>query len=676
MMTLHSEERRKSVRWQLGRLGWHFDRVFGDNSRFGWQVTFIVLLVVALVAVVVLIGYVLAKMGVVRVEDGGVLGESVSLVVGREDLTGVLRFPWWWQAVVTTISAVVYSGVTITFVSNLLWNRQESYRKGTVRYKFEDHVLFLGGDRFILPMVKEMVSPKRDVVVLTGGDVRAVRTMVERFLGKEVMRRCPVTVLGGDHFDRETLKSVYVGRAAKVYIVGDEMGDSEHDSENMACWNVVRELCAHRQWVPCNLFFSRESSAQLFRRRQREDGRELDTNVINRYEIVAQRVLVHNGGGFNRIPALDREGIGMGDRRKVHLVLGGMTDVSCAMAMTAAHVCHFPNGVVPGMQRTKITFVQPGIERDMERFMARKRGLFDLSHVSLVRKDEERKMVPRADLGDFLDVEWEFVDGGTSEGWVMELLHGYYKSYRRGETYLTMAFCDPMADRNIAAALYLPTEYHNIIKREDGRVDWHETVPLMVYQPNNEELVRCAQRGTQLYANFFPFGSAAESYDPSIRRRIAEGKRVNYLYHHKDDFVAMPGEEELDRIWRELSYSEKMSNIYNANQIGVKQRSMARMEEEGVSGEELMDVMSKVEHNRWTMERLLQNYEAIPAERRVRLQGLEGEAREKEMKEMNRLKKEEFKHYCIAPFEQLGEVEKEYDCLIVEHLEDIVRSEK
>lgn len=680
MMTLHSVDNRKSVRWQLGRMAWHFDRVFGDNSRFGWQVTFIVLLVVVLVAFVAMVGWLLTWVGMSRGSEGSAMVESIELVLGTGDMSDGSHFPRGWQTIVTLLSAVIYSGVTITFVSNLLGNRQKAFRKGTVRYRFEGHVLFLGGNHIILPMLKEMVSPQHDVVILTAGDVGDVRTMVERYLPADVRRRCPITVLGGDHYDRDTLKSIFVNRASKIYIVGDHMTDSEHDSQNMACWNLVRELCNGRKWVPCNLFFSRESSAQLFRRRQREEGCELDTNVINRFEAVAQRVLVHNGKDFNRIPALDREGIGFNDRRTVHLVLGGMTDISCAMAVTAAHLCHFPNDVDPvtcgGVEgrRTRITFVQSGIERDMQRFMARKRPLFELSHVAFIHDGEVRRMAPKAELGDFLDVEWEFVDGGTSEPWVMELMRGYYEAYRRGETYLTMAFCDPMADRNIAAAIYLPTEYHNIVKDSDGRVDYHQTVPLLLYQPENGELVRSAQRGTHLYANMFAFGSAAESYDPSIRRRIAEGKRVNYLYHHKDDFTAMPGQEELDRLWRELSYSERMSNIYNSNQIGVKQRSMARSAEQGVVGEELMCIMSMVEHNRWTMERLLQNYEAIPSDRREALLHLEGEALEAEMTKMRRLKKVEYKHYCIAPFIQLSEVDKEYDRLIVDHLDDIVKN--
>ncbi|MBR4739399.1 MAG: hypothetical protein IK058_05285 [Bacteroidales bacterium] len=669
----------------FSRWMWHFDRIFGDNKKIGWQILIILGLVALLVALIGLIGWLLLSLGFHRDDPAdSVVIQSIGLAFGASNLPpgDGQTFPLWWQALAVLLGAVLFSGVTITFVGNLLNNRQESYRNGTVRYWFEDHLLFLGGSRIILPMLKVVADDKelckRHVVVLTSDDVERLRTDIERTLPSGQYKGMKITVLSGDHYDKDTLESVHAGLARRLYIVGDHLAGSEHDSENVACWDAVKELCAGRKpAVPCLLFFSRASSAHLFRRRQDNMvSVNLDTTVIHWLESVAQRVLVHNGTEDNLYPALDRDGIGPDSERTVHLVLGGMTSVSYAVAVTAAHLCHFPNsvdagtfGVIPS-RRTKITFVAPHIKAEMDNMTSHLASLFNLSHYTYVSRDGETAHRPDARYGDFLDVEWEFIDGSMAEGWVIDRLKGYYKACVEEEkTYLTLAFCDMEADRNIAAASYLPYEFHKIVRHGDT-VDYRKTIPLLLYQPYNEKLLRDVRVAAPMYENIFPFGSLEESYDPSIRRRISEGKRINYIYNQGESYRSMPsGETTLDEKWH-LSYLDQVSNIYSANHIGVKLRSMG-----GDIAASQVELMAAVEHNRWNMEKLLVGYEAVEESRRRRLKQYElsddTAALGKEMEELNRLKRNEYIHHCIAPYAELLESKKLYDRLIVKNLKDV-----
>ena len=680
----------------LSRLGWYFDRIFGDNKRFWWQIAIILGLVLFLVLFIAGVGWLVSKAGLyTRLGKDSTLIQAIGLAFGASNLPPgeSQHFPLWWQTIAFLFGAVLFSGVTITFVGNWLGNRQEAYHNGTVRYWFNDHLLFLGGSRIILPML-EMVADDPElnhlhVVVLTTDEVESVRTDINRTLPRETFKRMKITVLSGDHFDKDALASVYAGNARKIYIVGDYLSGSEHDSENVACWEVTKELCSHRMHVPCILYFSRASSVHLFHRRDGSLGDCLDTTVINYLESVAQRVFVHNGTEKNEYPALDRNGIGPKSKRTVHLVVTGTTSASFAMATAAAHLCHFPNSVNPQTleldptRRTKITFISPNIKEEMSFITSHLYSLFKMSHYTYVKDTFEDPHKPDDAYGDFLDIEWEFLDGHTADNWVKERLKRYYHDcVDEGKTYLTMAFCEKEADRNIAAAVYLPSEFHRIIYKEDKvTVDYEKTIPLLVFQPKHEEMIHNAHKESPFYRNVFSFGSTRESYDPSIRQRIKEGKRINHIYNKGLDYQHMTtDQEELDQEWREKSYLEQVSNIYCANHIGVKLRSMG-IDEEALHQrnkipEKYMDVMAAVEHNRWNIEKLLMGYEAMEQKRRLEIKHYESIGDHKVPKDVNdklkKLKKEQYVHYCIATFKELLVGSRDYDYLIVRNLTDVL----
>lgn len=692
---------------RINRLWWNFDRAFANSKKVWVQLTIIIGMTLLLVFLIAGVGQLAKKW--LNYNFCEWLIDAIALAFkatslpqssnGTTELEGTPYYPYWWQMIAYLLGAIIFNGAIIAFVSNWLTNRLDAYRKGLARYEFADHLLFLGGSRIVLPMIKEIWGNNdmktKDVVILTSDKVECLRTDIERYLDPDVVKKMKITVLSGDHYDKDTLESVHVGRAKRIYIVGDYLSGSEHDSENVACWKFVREICIehNRNNVPCYLYFSRVSSMQLFYRSNRDATGCLDTTVLNYLESVSQRVLVHNRNENTYYPRLDRNGIGPDSKRRVHLVVCGMTSASYAIATTAAHLCHFPNSVDPQTmeiipdRRTKITIIAPDMKKEMGFFTSHLSSLFSMSHYSYIcedkKKNEDKK--PESRYGDFLDIEWEFIDGCTADDWVIKLLKDYYDDcVNKKKTYLSMAFCDiEKPDKNIAGAIYLPSEFHRIERFEDThKINWEKTIPIFVFQPQNEELVRNAQREAPLYENIFSFGSMRESYDPSISQRIREGKRINYIYNKGEDYLYMTSDhEELDRKWREQSFLNQVSNIYCANHIGVKLRSMG-IDEEGLRRkdkipEEYEKVMAAVEHNRWNVEKLLLGYDPVEESRWRQLKEMESlkesDAFKKEMKELKTLKNDQYIHHCIAPFNQLLEDYQTYDYLIVRNLTDVLQ---
>lgn len=690
------------------KLLWHFDRTFGNSKKwfrqFIWlfSIILIVILVFAIAGILFFdschstqgsvniaqqINDTLAEKNNFQVkEELNIWQRTIGMILKSNGIDSKSELPFAWQVVLVFVGTFLFSGFVITYLGNLLRNRLDAYRNGSVRYKFSNHILFLGGSKMILPMIKELYKKEKyrnlDFVVLTEVEPREVRRQIDGFLTDDEKKHLKITVLRGNRDDRDSLKSVFIEKVSRLYIVGENPFDSEHDSTNMKSWNLAKELCTNRNAIPCFLVFNRASTAFIFRHMEEADNNScLDTTIVNRLESVAQRVLVHNGDENRFFPALDREGIDKDSKRTVHFVLYGMTAISYALSTTAAHLCHFPNFIrrdVDGTfgenkdKRTKITLIAPNINEEMAYFTSHLSSLFNISKCNVYDSQWVQGQEPKPwsnqstmeAIGDFLDIEWEFVDGNIADDKIRKLLKKYYEENKEGKVYLTLAMCQKEADKNIAAALYLPAEFHTIeyIDEEKTEIDFEKTVPVFVYQPESEEMLKTANHEIKLFKNIFPFGSVKESYDPSIRSRISEGKRIHYIYNRGEDYAFMTSDQnELDRQWRNTKYADQMSNIYSASHIGVKLRSMGNRER--LTDEEIQ-LLAITEHNRWNVEKLLMGFEALPkAEREKRYDSVG-------LKELKELKKQ-FKHYCIAPYNELIDEDKKYDILIVKNLGDI-----
>lgn len=674
------------------KLLWHFDRTFGNSKKWFLQFIWILAFLLITIFVFALLGECFSCAMVCDASTESqkeliLVQKTIAMILKSNGIEMESTMPFAWQVILVFVGSFVFSGFVITYIGNLLKNRLDSYQNGEVRYKFINHVLFLGGSKMILPMIKELYRNDEyrnlDFVVLTDADPRVIRRQIDGFLTDEEKKHLKITVLRGNRDDRDTLKSVYIEKTSRIYIVGENPFDSEHDSTNMESWNLAKELCSNRVGVPCFLVFNRASTAFIFRHMEEADDNScLDTTIVNRLESVAQRVLVHNGNEKNNFPALDRGGIGKDSQRIVHFVLYGMTAISYALSTTAAHLCHFPNFIKRREDgswgenkelRTRITLIAPNIKEEMNFFTSHLNSLFNISKCNVYDSQWEQGDAPKPwnnrstmdAIGDFLDIEWDFVDGNIADQKIRMLLKQYYKENIEGKAYLTLALCQKEADKNIAAALYLPAEFHTIEYKDEERseVDFEKTVPIFVFQPENEEMLKTANHEVKMFKNIFPFGSVKESYDPSIRSRISEGKRIHYIYNRGEDYAFMTSDQdELDRQWREAKYADQMSNIYSASHIGVKLRSVNNREQ---LSEEDIQLLAITEHNRWNVEKLLMGFEALPKTEREKQYDPTG------LKELKKLKKK-FKHYCIEPYDELIPEDKIYDIIIVKNLGDII----
>ena len=498
-------------------------------------------------------------------------------------------------------------------------------RDGFTRYSFKQHILILGGSRELLPLLRAIAAHDAlkmlPVVVLTDSDcpslLQLLRTRLQSFGVQS-----PVTLYRGSRTCADTLRTCQVDSASHIFILGED-DEPAHDSLNVSCWQQVRQLRAQcNQLAQCYLMLRSSTSTFLFHSLQQEAHNSLETTIINSYESLAQQLLV--GDIYhNDTLTLDRGLVTVGSDRFVHLVVVGMTPMGYAFAATAAQLCHFPNfdESAPRPIRTRITFVDPRANELMDCFKASYPGIFDLSHVRYIEQPGAwLQGVPQRSLGDFVDVEWQFVKGNISSEWIRDMLSACAADSRQ---VLSVALCGGDSARNLTEAYRLPRQLYPL---PDSNNSSPLTPVVYVYQPDDSSLVQTVQNEVLRFHNVVPFGFSAKGFDPLHSLRIAAAKRINYLYQKENSgkvFTSMPADEALlNELWRQLSSAEKTAALLAANatntfirSFGLSRTTLA----DHLSDDALVESFAAVDHARRNMACLLAGYSAMPADQRARL---------------------------------------------------------
>lgn len=583
----------------------------------------------------------------------------------------------WFQLIVTLVGAVVFTSLLINAIGNFIDRRVDRYRNGGIAYDVDDHILILGSGSMAVNLIKTLLQDernvKRDIVIMTSNDAEELRAYVLSEIPKEKSKN--IYVYYGSRVRKETLNKLDAFQTTAIYIIGED-NEPAHDSVNMKCYEILKNVCScSEKVIKCYLVLEHMTSMQLFYYKQDSASTDkLHLTVINSLENIAQRVLVsrYYKEGV-KYPALDRDGIGVNDDKYVHLVIVGMSQMGYAMAVTAAHVCHFPNFVSKG-KRTKITFVQSDIRQEMDFFIGRYNDLMKLSYWKYVNFDSPELCMESApdkeyvdtsvDSKGFLDIEWEFIDGGIETENVRTYIKQCVTDSDESEL-LTIALCNEEAETNASSALFLPdTVYENHI-------------PVFVYQPGGDQMIKII-RDSSLYMDIYPFGMKSDSMDKQYLDRVKRARRIKYLYDMEDKYIKMPSDDELQEKWFCTQYAFQQSNTYAANSIPFKMRSIGNYTRRKLTNDEI-DILSVVEHNRWNVERLLMGFKPYSVKDRkffISVLTSDDEVKKKELSDKLKKKKVEcFKHKDIAPYDELLPDSKAYDKLIVRNIIDVLGDE-
>lgn len=604
------------------------------------------------------------------------------------------------RLIATLFGMFLFSALLISVVGNIFENISDSFKNGNSRYRYWNHVLILGGGRQLMSMLnalvqKDCIYTGKQIVVMTTQDVDTLRKKIFSHFGiiegKRLQKR--LTLYYGSRENENDLDKKDMARnASAIYIIGED-NEIDHDSKSLRCLEMIRGLCGKAgkiKDIRCFLVLDNSSSIDVYKfvsAAQSGAGTVLDVDVIDANEYIAEQVLVADHGGDVEVtyPVIDYhlengmdgsseriDGITEDDCCHVHFVIAGTTAMARAMAMTTANICHFPN-FKDGRHRTVISFVEHGIKDKMDKFTNDFADLFRLSHYRYGRFDESGELnlteyFPDPAYGDFLDIEWEFIDARLESPGMRSLLTSWACDPLQS---LSIAICLDSQEDNTSAAIHLP------------RAVYDRNIPVFVYQQDYDDILDLA-KSTGHFGNLHTFGvtSKVEAQDdPLFVYRSEHGKNVNYIYYkeygEKGKFGSISEVEEKDRAWYAIPEAHKFSSIYCANAMHIRKRSFRLNDKCDVSPltSHQKSLLYEVEHRRWVMSELLLGYSPVAKAKRdawkSRRENPDRLVADEAKKEYRELKKN-FIHLDITPYDELIPEEQKKDEVIIRNISKIL----
>lgn len=601
---------------------------------------------------------------------------------------------------------ILLNGVLISTLTNWFERRKERWANGDIRYKsfrvffkldkfsVNKVAVVIGASENAPTIIKNLLDGKGEtkkgrpyyVVLLTNGNVREVRDRIASYLNEKDSKR--LVIYNGQLDSVEEINHIPIELATEIYVLGENgIGDdsaSYHDTQNMKCVHNIASYLTRNQIkrkIVCRVQFEYQTTYSVFQFSDLPDNikEHLVFIPFNRYENWAQKIFIGEeysekgkADSEQRIihyTPLDGTGITVDSDNNVHLVVVGMTKMGIAVAIQAAQVAHFPNFKINGgnPHRTKITFIDPNAENEMDFFMGRYQNLFNLArhrYMDLSKREyslDSDWIDPLLDenseykyLGpNFLDIEWEFIKGSVEQPGVMEYLrrsadNAYSPNNEEscmtkddnGKSLLTIAVCNKYSNEAIAEGIYMPSIVYDkaqqilVYQRESSEILYN-----LYFKEGKEQEQSCNKR----YSKLRPFGMLNADFTID-KNTYYRAMLCNYVYCC-DSFGKISKDQNLNDIidhikqeirncilaknttnlnnqaeesWDKLSIFNKWSNKYLSNSFKTKLRSIGYSCDKYQCGKDLIEQkmescktnMAECEHNRWNTQQLLMGLRA------------------------------------------------------------------
>ncbi|MBO7049017.1 MAG: hypothetical protein J6W42_00190 [Bacteroidaceae bacterium] len=339
---------------------------------------------------------------------------------------------------------------------------------------------------------------------------------------------------------------------------------------------------------------------------------KVDVFATTQEDWLAKTVFVKMPSNTSVFPSLDRVAISRDSETTVHLVILGFSAQTEALAINAALVAHYPNYCRDTRLRTRITIIDDNVFDGRDRLIQRYVHLFENSYyrtIDLFDSNPECSLnTPKylKSRKDFVDIEWEFVNGNVRCSAVRQkLVEWSYDSHQQ----LTVMICHSDQNRNYTESLGLPQDIYD------------NKIPILCYTDDSDVLSMVSDNGT--YTSVHPFGrDICEIRTLCVLKSLAQ--RVNYVYNHcfalgPADPITAPSEideDKLEYLWRQVgSLPKKYSNIFNAMTLGTKMHSVGHSSDDWKEYYALnideISILAEVEHNRWCVEELILGYRPV-----------------------------------------------------------------
>lgn len=662
----------------------NFDRSFSGRGlkQFYWLIALTILASCTFFLIAYLSDFNTASTSCCGEDENNLYRLVLTLFVDPGTINEIPLSDRWLALTISVFGLIIFTGILISVLSNMLERRIERYRSGDIRYSLSNHVVIIGFNRIAPSIVTQICqNSKYDncyILIQSILPSHIIREKLHELLDNKNEKR--IVIFHARRNADEELHLLRSNKCRELFILGED-NEQGHDFINIDCLkrivNIHKQKNCKKEPLPATVLFENQSTYAIFQLNDisKEWRGYINFHPINYHEEWAKRVIVtrkyENDDETILYPPLDRGGINEDSEKYVHFVIIGMSRMGIAMGVEAAQVMHFPNYCTK-QKKTKITFIATDAEKEMNFVVGRYSHFFEIApyyYADYTKDDnegnkekshEERRKrlgasLLKKDEKDFLDIEFNFIKGDTESENIRQLLSTWAKD---NEQILTIAVClsDPPA--SIAMGLYLPDTIYQ------------KGIPVFIRQRTTGTLLNTVRNSPNdgkwnKYANVYPIGMLDNCYDLDQKgQNYAYG--IKYLYHYQNTYqtipTTLPPEKELVELWNNEATALQWSNYYSSYSIGPKLRSLGLSEESYCPEltKAQIDIIAQVEHNRWNVEKLLIGYRKPTAD-------------EEKNHSRNELKNN-YAHPDIRPYYELSEASKDYDRAITQGIPLLVNS--
>ena len=492
-------------------------------------------------------------------------------------LEGTLPDNRWFVYLVNLLGSIVMGGILIATITNFLQSHTAKAEEGLLRYRLSDHTVFIGYHESAIPILRSVVENNGDVVVLSEQPASEIRDRISTFLDKKATKN--VVVYHGLRTNKDELDSLCIDKSSGVFIFPSQ-DYTDTDSTNLDVLDCISRICEDkgRTNLECTAIFKQEITGAGFERADVNDRikKILRFNPVLYYDSIAKALLAGTEyGNF----VLDRDPITVDSDKYVHLFIIGLGEMGQALFCQAVRQLHFPN-----YTKAKSVITLVGNQEEIQQVKERYREFFTVAD-----RQEDYTC-----LGDILDLSVRFLQRQDLDSSMDEAIE-------EDDSLVTVAVCYENTADALKRALSLP------------RSVYEKCIPVWVYKPDSDSMVKLIGENSY-YSNIVPFGSP-EKLDFNYGSLLL-AQRINWVYSYYSQKGTvperLPDETEWNDkwipAWNNLSIKNKWSNLHNAESIPVKVRSFGLNDGEFTLTEGQVDVMARVEHNRWVAETLLAGF--------------------------------------------------------------------
>ncbi len=608
---------------------------------------------------------------------------------------------------ISILGVLLLNGLLITTLINWFQQRQEQWRNGEIRYtggllngdcQLNDYPILIGGNKMVAGIIGQIAASTRYIIILSQRNSDEFRRELYSILPQEYHDK--LIIYHGDCTSEEEIRNLQLENAKEVYILGEPTDESNnnsyHDTVNMKCLQIIAHECEKRKGrkLLCRVMFEHQTTFSAFQFTDLDKKMEeyIVFRPFNYYETWAQQVLVnHNlqpSHNDKYLPLEGCSGITEESDDFVHLIIVGMSRMGYALAIEAAHLAHYPN-FISKKKRTRITFIDPNAREEMSFFTNRFKDLFAVSRsryveahqqdmlykgaVNKLYSDTDGWFDPLTDtdstspyktgyLGtDFIDIEWEFVQGAIQWNEVQQYIED---AVNAPHSRVTIAACQPNNNEAVATAIYL----HSTALEKAQQI--------LIYQRYGTSVIDSLAINNSPYEKLKAFGMESQCFDVNhtkIQEFVANKVGDTYYVKLKSNFHILSPEDkkELPPELGKSSSAKYWSNIYNANTMWSKLRSINYIHGNGINEELYMEVLKQVEHNRWNVEQLLLDFKPVTEQEQIYITNNYTHIKGKDFLLRKEEKKRIMKHLDICSWEKLNEIDadaREYDKILTEIL--------